>query len=92
MARVRQPPCVADATSGSRRGVMDELEEIVLEAYDRIIGLGLSDIAVDCCITKAPCGGERAGKSPVDRRKWGIKRSTVVDADGIPLGVISDFP
>jgi transposase len=70
-------------------GVMDELEEIVLEAYDRIIGLGLSDIAVDCCITKAPCGGERAGKSPVDRRKWGIKRSTVVDTDGIPLGVIS---
>jgi hypothetical protein len=59
-------------------GVMDELEAIVLEAYDRIIGLGLSDIAVDCCITKAPCGGERAGKSPVDRRKWGIKRSTVV--------------
>jgi transposase len=70
-------------------GVMDELEERVLEAYDRIIGLGLSDIAVDCCITKAPCGGERAGKSPVDRRKWGIKRSTVVDADGIPPGVIS---
>jgi hypothetical protein len=70
-------------------GVMDELEERILEAYDRIIGLELSDIAVDCCITKAPCGGERAGKSPVDRGKWGTKCSTVVDADGIPLGVIS---
>jgi hypothetical protein len=70
-------------------GVIDELEERALEAYDRIIGLELSDIAVDCCITKAPCGGERAGKSPVDRGKWGTKRSTVVDADGIPLGVIS---
>jgi transposase len=48
-------------------GVMDTLQGLVLEAYDRIIGLELSDVAVDGCITKAPCGGERAGKSPVDR-------------------------
>ncbi len=41
------------------------------------------------CITKAPCGGEKAGKSPVDRGKRGIKRSTVVDACGIPLGAIT---
>jgi transposase len=48
-------------------GVMDTLQGLVIEAYDRIIGLELSDVAVDGCITKAPCGGERAGKSPVDR-------------------------
>jgi transposase len=48
-------------------GVMDTLQGLVFEAYDRIIGLELSDVAVDGCITKAPCGGERAGKSPVDR-------------------------
>jgi hypothetical protein len=35
---------------------------------------------------KAPCGGEMAGKSPVDRGKRGIKRSVAVDAQGIPLG------
>jgi hypothetical protein len=28
-------------------------------------GLELSDVGVDGCITKAPCGGEKAGKSPV---------------------------
>ena len=28
-------------------------------------------MAVDCCITKAPCGGEKAGRSPVDRGKAG---------------------
>jgi IS5 family transposase len=44
---------------------------------------------VDGCITKAPCGGEKAGKSPVERGKRGIKRSTVVDGGGIPLGVIT---
>ena len=69
---------------------MEALEEMALESYDRIIGLELSEVAaVDCCIIKAPCGGERAGRSPVDRGKRGIKRSVAVDAGGIPLGVIT---
>ncbi len=70
-------------------GLMDELRQIALKAYDRTIGLGLSDVAVDGCIAKAPCGGEKAGRSPVDRGKLGIKRSTVVDAEGIPLGTVA---
>jgi transposase len=70
-------------------GVMRRLQQIVLDAYDWMIGLDLSDVAVDCCITKAPCGGQKAGKSPVDRGKGGIKRSMVVDAKGIPLGAIA---
>ncbi len=69
-------------------GVMDELEEIARDSYDRLIGLELSDIAVDC-ITKAPCGGQKTGKSPVDRGKRGINRSVMVDAEGIPLGVVT---
>jgi transposase len=70
-------------------GAMEKLREIVLEAYDKLIGLELSDVAVDCCLTKAPCGGERAGRNPVDRGKQGIKRSTIVDAKGIPLGAVA---
>ena len=70
-------------------GVMDALEGIVREAYDRIVGLELEEVAVDCCITKAPCGGEKAGRSPVDRGKRGIKRSVAVDARGIPLGIVT---
>ena len=69
--------------------VMETLEWMALESYDRTIGLELSEIAVDGCITKAPCGGEKAGRSPVDRGKQGIKRSMVVDAEGVPLGVIT---
>ena len=49
----------------------------------------LADVAVDGCITKAPCGGEKSGRSPVDRGKGGIKRSTAVDAMGIPLGTVT---
>jgi transposase len=69
-------------------GAMDALREIVLETYDRFLGLELTDLAVDCCITKAPCGGKMAGRNPVDRGKGGIKRSMVVDACGIPLGIV----
>lgn len=70
-------------------GAMDTLREIVLEAYDRLVGLQAADVAVDGCITKAPCGGEKAGRSPVDRGKQGIKLSTAVDANGIPLGTLT---
>ena len=58
-------------------------------AYDQMIGLELGDVAVDGCITKAPCGGERAGPSPVDRRKGGLKRSVATEDYGIPLGIAS---
>ena len=69
-------------------GVMERLREICLDAYDRFIGLELEEVAVDGCITKAHCGGQKAGRSPVDRGKRGIKRSMVVDASGIPLGSV----
>ena len=67
-------------------GVMDDLREMVLEVYDRFIVLEMAEMAIDCCITKAPCGGEKAGRNPVDRGKQGIKRSMAVDERGIPLG------
>jgi transposase len=70
-------------------GAIEKLRTIALKAYDRFIGLELGDIAVDGCIAKAPCGGEKAGKSPVDRGKQGTKRSTAVDANGIPIGDVS---
>ena len=70
-------------------GVMDALLTLVLGAYDRMIGLTLADLAIDGCITKAPCGGELAGRSPVDRGKQGLKRSLAVDAAGIPLGTVA---
>jgi transposase len=69
-----------------RLGIFTDLKQIVLQTYDRIVGLALGDIAVDGCITKAPGGGECAGRSPVDRGKQGMKRSSMVDGYGIPLG------
>jgi transposase len=68
-----------------RAGVAEQLRLAVLAAYDRLFGLALEHLAVDGCITKAPCGGQVAGPSPVDRRKQGLKRSVATEADGVPL-------
>ncbi len=69
-------------------GIFTELEQICLDAYDKMIGLHLEDLSVDGCIVKAPCGGEAAGRSPVDRGKQSTKRSLLVDGNGIPIGCV----
>jgi transposase len=87
---------IADCTCGAttirerrnewiKAGIFARLKQIALESYDRIVGLLLQEIAIDGCITKAPGGGECAGRSPVDRGKLGMKRSSMVDGYGIPL-------
>lgn len=68
-----------------RQGIFAKLKEIAREAYDRIVGLLLEELCIDGCITKAPGGGECAGRSPVDRGKLGLKRSVMTDGNGIPL-------
>jgi transposase len=70
-------------------GIHEQLHQLALAAFDRVIGLDLAHLAVDGCITKAPCGGEAAGRSPVDRGKQGGKRSLVVEGGGLPLGVVA---
>lgn len=70
-------------------GIFADLEQICLEAYDRIVGLELENLTVEGCIIKAPCGGEVSGKSPVDRGKIGTKRSLFTDGQGIPLGCVA---
>jgi Transposase DDE domain len=92
--RIASPGC-SDATIRRRlkewaaAGLSEQVHTLALQAYDRMIGLELDDLAVDGCITKAPSGGEVAGRSPVDRGKQGLKRSLVTDAAGIPLHVVA---
>ncbi|MGH4035271.1 IS5 family transposase [Actinomycetota bacterium Odt1-20B] len=69
-------------------GVVGHLVLAVLRAYDTMVGLELERLAADGCITKAPSGGDTAGKSPVDRGKQGLKRSQVTDGYGIPVAIV----
>jgi hypothetical protein len=72
---------VSDTTARERRdewiaaGVLDAIANEAIAGYDRIIGLDLSDVAVDGSLHKSPCGGEGTGKNPTDRAKLGWKWS-----------------
>ena len=67
-------------------GVFDKLVEESIAGYDKIIGLDLSEAAVDGSLHKAPCGGEGTGPNPTDRAKIGWKWSIATDLFGIPIG------
>jgi len=92
--RIASPSC-SDRTIRRRvqewaaAGLAEQLHTLALRAYDKMIGLALADLAADGCITKAPGGGEGAGRSPVDRGKGGLKRSLVTDESGIPWYLVS---
>jgi transposase len=83
---------VSDTTLRARRdewiaaGVFDQIRNEALAAFDRIIGLDLTEVAIDSSQHKAPCGGEGTGPSPVDRAKRGWKWSIGVDRHGVPIG------
>jgi len=87
---------VSDTTVRERRdewiaaGVFDEIANVAIAGYDRIIGLDLSDVALDGSLHKAPAGGEGTGKNPVDRAKLGWKWSIATDKAGIPIGWVID--
>lgn len=87
---------VSDTTLRARRdewtdaGVFDAVVSEALAAYDRIVGLDLSDVSVDGSQHKAPAGGQGTGKNPCDRAKSGWKWSLATDANGIPVGWATD--
>lgn len=69
----------------TRAGVFGRIAKEALEAYDKAVGLDLSEVAIDGSQHKAPSGGEGTGKSPTDRGKLGWKWSLATDANGIPI-------
>lgn len=87
---------VSDTTLRSRRddwieiGVFTALVAEAWRAYDHIIGFDLSNVAIDGSQHRSPCGGEGTGINPFDRGKLGWKWVMTVDANGIPLGWVTD--
>jgi len=83
---------VSDTAVRARRdeweatGVFDAVAEEAIRAYDKIIGLDLSEMAVDGSLHNSPAGGEGTGKNPTDRAELGWKWSILIDAKGIPIG------
>jgi len=82
---------VSDTTVRARRdewieaGVFDAVADEAIRAYDKIIGLDLTEVSLDGSQHKCPAGGEGSGKNPTDRAKLGWKWSLLTDRNGIPL-------
>jgi transposase len=83
---------VSDTTLRARRdewiaaGVFERLKTEAIAAFDRIIGLDLSEVSVDGSLHKAPYGGEGTGPNPTDRGKLGWKWSVASERHGVPIG------
>jgi transposase len=83
---------VSDTTARARRdewisaGVFDAVVGEAIASFDKVIGLDLSEVAVDGSLHKAPAGGSGTGKNPTDRAKLGWKWSIMTDKAGIPIG------
>lgn len=71
-----------------KAGHFEQAWQVLLEYYDRQVGIDWKWQALDGAMTKAPLGGEATGPSPVDRGKSGTKRSLLCDRRGAPLSVV----
>ena len=71
-----------------RAGVFKRMWQAGLAEYDEVKGIAWKWQAGDGAMTKAPLGGEKTGKNPTDRAKSGVKRSVLVDGNGVPLSIV----
>jgi len=67
-------------------GAFQKIWKSFLMLYDRKNGLRLQEQSIDSNHKKSPLGGDKTGKSPVDRRKLGTKLNLAVEENGIPIG------
>jgi transposase len=87
---------VSDTTLRARRdewiaaGVFEQLKVEATAAFDRIVGLDLTEVSLDGSLHKAPYGGEGTGPNPTDRAKLGWKWSVASERHGVPIGWVID--
>lgn len=74
----------------TQAGVFQRLWTQGLLDYDGLKGIEWEWQAMDGAMTKAPLGKKQTGPNPTDRAKRGVKRSLLVEGNGVPLGVVVD--
>ena len=68
-------------------GCWDRLHADLLRLLRQAGKLDPDLVIVDAVLVRAFGGGERTGKSPVDRGKKGSKHTLLVDRHGVPLAI-----
>lgn len=64
-----------------------------LLAYDELIGIDWKWLSMHGAMTKAPLGGKKVGPNPTDRGKRGVKRSLLVERQGVtssPMFIVAE--
>lgn len=74
---------------GVEQGVFARRWNEALREYDTI-GLDLDWLSLAGSRHKASLGGEKTEPNPTDRGQGGVKRSLLVEAQGVPIGVVLD--
>src|SRR5690242_730153 len=73
-----------------KAGVFARLWMLGLAEYDALEGIDWQWLSMDGAMTKAPLGGECTSRNPTDRGELGVKRSLLVEGNGVPIGVAID--
>ena len=80
--------CLRRLRQWQRAGVWQRVFERLLAELQATHKIDWYRALVDSASVRAPCGGEKTGPNPTDRRKLGSKHHLLTDANGIPLSVI----
>ena len=80
--------CLRRLRQWQKAGIWQRLFEILLAELQATHKIDWYRALVDSASLRAPCGGEKTGPNPTDRRKLGSKHHLLTDANGIPLSII----
>jgi transposase len=80
--------CLRRLRQWQTSGVWQQVFETLLAELQATHKIDWYRALVDSASVRAPCGGEKTGPNPTDRRKLGSKHHVVTDANGIPLACI----
>jgi transposase len=79
--------CLRRLRQWQKAGVWQRVFESLLAELQATHKLDWYRALVDSASVRAPCGGEKTGPNPTDRRKLGSKHHLLTDAHGIPLAM-----
>jgi transposase len=80
--------CLRRLRQWQKVGVWQRVFEALLAELQATHKIDWYRALVDSASLRAPCGGEKTGPNPTDRRKLGSKHHLLTDGHGIPLAVI----
>jgi transposase len=79
--------CLRRLRQWQRAGIWQRIFETLLAELQATHKIDWYRALVDSASLRAPCGGQKTGPNPTDRRKLGSKHHLLTDAHGIPLAM-----